>query len=115
MRLDHLLSKEHVARRLLMIWWSLVGGRVQGHCPDGCSGVVARGWNVGWLAALSMSRQYVWCRLVGVGGERVGCGGWSGTLLGPEGTGVWPGLSWAASVVNRLRPVRVLVSRAGGG
>jgi hypothetical protein len=48
------------------------------------------GTSTSWLL-VDLSCQYVrWCRFGEVvgGGERAGVGGWSGTLLGPEGTGV---------------------------
>jgi hypothetical protein len=87
-----------------------VGGWVQGHFPDERSGVVAQGWNVDYLA----SRRGVSCQyslLSGGGGKRGSHGEGSGTLLGPEGTGVVVSVSSAGRFFGRT----VLVVPCVGG
>lgn len=47
MRLDHLLSKEHLGRQACLV--------VQGHNAGECSAVVAQGWNVDYSVSLLIS------------------------------------------------------------
>ena len=81
MRLDHLLSKEHLARRVLR------GGMGPGAGSRRTFSPVAHGWNidsaVGSAASDLSTPGPSWFGLERVGGERVG---WC-TLLGPEGPG----------------------------
>ena len=86
MRLDHLLSKEHLASLL-----------VQAHARDVRSRGGARGWNADFWLSVVVVRCLVQLPCGGVGtGRVVGVFG-RGALLGPEGTGL------------------VLLSRCGGG
>ena len=87
MRLDHLLSKEHLASGVLVLCgW---GGGVQGWPAAAVRAVgVAHGWNIDMRAVVLGSGPLVppgdwWgTRVLGVGGAV------RGTLLGPEGTGL---------------------------
>jgi hypothetical protein len=102
-RLDHLLSKEH-----LVLWlpvWVVMGSRrrvTRTWLP------VAHGWNIdSAVGSDAFDLQYTGLCLVGTG--RGGAAGWC-TLLGPEGPGfllVMPvmgvgGGGWAARVVRDL-------------
>jgi hypothetical protein len=86
-RLDHLLSKEHLARSL------------RGACPEPFPGRMSRGgglverWLLSQLAG--KASQYVLR-----GGRVAAAGRWLGTLLGPEGTGA-VGLVFSWSVMAR--------------
>ena len=76
MRLDHLLSKEHLTRPASV-------GSCRGHAPAERVGGGAQGWNINYGGPLGpASRQYSF------GMERAPPGrvGRPGTLLGPEGT-----------------------------
>ena len=97
MRLDHLLSKERLARLVRPV------GRGVGFRATAWTGVpgwlLVGGTSTSWLLVHRRVSTSVPCS--GWRGTRGG-GGWSGTLLGPEGTGVWSGLSRAASSVEPL-------------
>ena len=95
MRLDHLLSKEHVTAFLLGVWCRAAPGQ------DGAPvvGVPRVAWVVlegGTLTRSAGARSPLLVRLVfGRVGNVVGMG-WPvvGTLLGPEGTGRPASVGW---------------------
>lgn len=84
MRLDHLLSKEHLAGRFACHGWVVL---VQAHARAECVRGGAHGWNIDYgrlVCWWRSSTPAVFGSWGGNGWLRVG--GRLGTLLGPEGT-----------------------------
>jgi hypothetical protein len=94
-RLDHLLSKEHLAIDL----WSVV----QSHASDERSGDGARGWNIDQLAGHRGRTASTAACSRNVGRATEDC---FGTLLSPEGPGIAP--------ITRTSRRRCCASRVDG-
>ena len=88
MRLDHLLSKEHLEQPGQLVWWVVWFDGFASECLVAV--VLISGTSISWLLVMSVlvstARLVSFVGSGGCGTSRMGCGGGLGTLLGPEGS-----------------------------